>query len=70
MNASASPIAGGEGRTTLYRHRHAWQQRAKTLGHLGPVVVLPFAGQPVLEGREPLMLLVGLEFLVGPPTWS
>ena len=58
-------IVAPESRTTLYHHRHARQQRVKTLGHLGPAVVLLFALQPVLKGREPLTLLVGLEVLVG-----
>ena len=61
---TAAPSAA-EGRTTLYHRRHVWQQRAKTLSHLGPAVVLLLAVSPVLEGREPLTLLVGLEFLVG-----
>lgn len=57
------PAAGG--RTTLYHRRHAWQQRAKTLGHVGPAVLLLFALQPVLVGGETFTPLVALEFGVG-----
>ena len=57
------PAVGG--RTTLYHRRHAWQQRAKTLGHVGPAVVLLFALQPVLAGGEAFTPLVALEFGVG-----
>ena len=37
----------------------------KTLSHLGPAVVLLLSMAPVLQGHEPLTLLLGLEFLVG-----
>ncbi|GAB3849326.1 hypothetical protein GCM10028822_13550 [Hymenobacter terrigena] len=54
-----------QGRTTLYHRRHAWQQRVKTLSHLGPALVLLFAVQPVLAGNEAFTPLVALEFGVG-----
>lgn len=54
-----------EGPVLLYHRRHVKMQRAKSLGHIGPAVVLLFAVSPVLEGREPFTLLVALEFLVG-----
>ncbi|MBH8570941.1 hypothetical protein KB206_18765 [Microvirga sp. STS02] len=63
MDTAAAPAA--EGRTTLYHRRHAWQQRAKTLGHVGPALVLLFAVQPVLAGEEAFTPLVVLEFAVG-----
>ena len=63
MNAPDLPAA--EGRTTLYHRRHANMQRAKSLGHVGPAIVLLFAVSSVLAGREPFTLLVALEFLVG-----
>ena len=62
MNAVPASAAGP---VTLYHRRHARQQRGKTLGHLVPAVVLLMAVSPVLQGREPLTLLVALEFLVG-----
>lgn len=63
MNPAALPAA--ESRTTLYHHRHAKTQRRKSLGHLGPAVVLLFAVAPVLSGSEAFTPMVGLEFLVG-----
>ena len=63
MNPAALPAA--ESRTTLYHHRHAKMQRRKSLGHLGPAVVLLFAVAPVLSGSEAFTPMVGLEFLVG-----
>ena len=61
---TAAPTAA-EGRTTLYHRRHAWQQRAKSLSHIGPAVVLLLAVQPVLMGEEAFTPLVALEFGVG-----
>ena len=63
MNAPDLPDALG--RTTLYHRRHAKMQRAKSLGHLGPAVVLLLAVLPVLSGQKPFTPLVAVEFLVG-----
>jgi hypothetical protein len=63
MDTAAQPAA--EGPTTLYHRRHAWQQRAKSLGHVGPALVLLSAVLPVLTGAEAFTPLVALEFAVG-----
>jgi len=63
MNAATAPAT--EGRTVLYHRRHAKMQRAKSLSHVGPAVVLLLAVAPVLGGTEAFTPLTALEFLVG-----
>ena len=50
---------------TLYHRRHARQQRRKSMGHLGPALVLLMGVAPVLSGKEPLTALMVLEMAVG-----
>jgi hypothetical protein len=54
-----------EGRTTLYHRRHANQQRGKSLGHVGPAVVLLFGVGPIIMGDERLTFMSALEIAVG-----
>lgn len=61
---SADTTAPG-GPTTLYHRRHAKQQRGKTVGHLGPAVVLVWGIGPVLLGKEKITALLALEIVVG-----
>ncbi|WP_210517545.1 hypothetical protein [Hymenobacter terricola] len=63
MDTVTSPAAGGP--ATLYHRRHARQQFAKTLGHVGPAVVLLLAIGPIVAGAEPFTWSVVLEFAVG-----
>ena len=63
MNATNTPAS--EGLTTLYHRRHAKQQRSKSMGHLGPAVVLLFGVGPILAGQEHLTRLGALEVAVG-----
>lgn len=65
MNTTTSPAADAEGRITLYHHRHVRQQVSKSLGHLGPALVLLMGISPVLAGEEHLTPLLGLEIAVG-----
>lgn len=53
--ALPAPATGGP--VTLYSRRHAKQQRAKALSHLGPAFVLLAGVVPILAGTEPLTLL-------------
>lgn len=62
---STATSSAAQGRTTLYHRRHAWQQRSKTLSHIGPAVLLLLGISGVLSGEEAFTPLVGLEFLVG-----
>lgn len=64
MNA-ATPTPKTQDRTTLFQRRHLRRQVAKSLGHLMPAIVLVLAVMPILSGKEPFSLLVGLEIIVG-----
>lgn len=59
-----APSAAG-GRTKLYHRRHGLRQKAKTLGHLVPAMVLVSSALAVFSGAEPFTGLVGLEFVIG-----
>lgn len=61
---TAAPTAT-EGPVTLYHRRHAKQQVAKAIGHIGPAIVLLLGISSILSGQEPLTLLAGLEVAVG-----
>ena len=64
MNA-ATPPSDAEDRPTPSHRHHTRRRFAKTLGHLGPALVLVGGVAPLLSGAEPLTVLRGLELLLG-----
>ena len=64
MNA-ATPPSDAEDRPTSSHRRHTRRRFAKTLGHLGPALVLVGGVAPLLSGAEPLTVLRGVELLLG-----
>lgn len=61
----AAPSAPAGALTPLYHRRHAKQQRARALAHLGPATVLLLGVAPLLSGAERLTPLAALEIAVG-----
>ncbi|OGX85058.1 hypothetical protein [Hymenobacter glacialis] len=64
MNAVIPPSSTEEP-AALVRRRHTRRQFAKTLGYLGPALVLAGGVAPVLAGTEPLTGLRAVELLLG-----
>ncbi|WP_460557082.1 hypothetical protein [Hymenobacter daeguensis] len=64
MNTTETDRAAGEP-VTLYHRRHARQQVAKAIGHVGPAVLLLLGIMPMLTGGERLTLISGLEIAIG-----
>ena len=58
-------LASAESRVTLYHRRHGRHQARKSLGHVGPALVLFFGMAPLLSGQERLTPLLALEVAVG-----
>jgi hypothetical protein len=65
MNTTEIAAAATEGPVPLYHRRHARQQVAKAIGHVGPAVLFLLGVMPILTGEEHLTLVSGLEVAIG-----
>ncbi|MBO2008188.1 hypothetical protein [Hymenobacter negativus] len=65
MHTTETATEAAEGPTILYHRRHARQQVAKAIGHVGPAVLFLLGVMPILLGEEHISLMSGLEIAIG-----